>query len=111
MKGAILLGLAVVLLISVSETSAFCGGCGCNIFGCNCDWTPQQCRHRSARKVTFPVDAQHVMDLADSDKDGSISSEEAAIYFQNVNVIKKAFDLLDTDENGKITLEELDHKH
>ena len=23
--------------------TGICGGCGCNIFNCNCDWTPQEC--------------------------------------------------------------------
>ena len=35
--------LVAVFSIMIGTTDAFCGGCGCNVFNCNCDITAQQC--------------------------------------------------------------------
>ena len=33
--------------------TGICGGCGCNIFNCNCDWTPQECGACQNCRATF----------------------------------------------------------
>ena len=33
--------------------TGICGGCGCNIFNCNCDWTPQECGRCQNCRATF----------------------------------------------------------
>ena len=32
--------------LSLVPSEAFCGGCGCNVFNCNCDWRPDQCKRK-----------------------------------------------------------------
>ena len=53
MNKLLILALFVaVFSIMIGSSEAFCGGCGCNIFNCNCDWTPEQCRGCTNCKAT-----------------------------------------------------------
>ena len=41
---AIYFFVVVILLVNIKSNNALCGGCGCNVFGCNCQLTPQECK-------------------------------------------------------------------
>ena len=46
MKASFVLIFLMVFMVftkNFQETEAFCGGCGCNMFGCACDWTTDNC--------------------------------------------------------------------
>ncbi len=70
---------AVVLSVIISSTDAFCGGCGCNIFNCNCDVTPErcgkcpQCRGRKRRSL----DVGEYMNFETVDLDGNAFMDKA----------------------------------
>ena len=110
MKGSILLGLAIVVVFSLAEVDAFCGGCGCNVWGCNCDWRPNECKKRSVRDLVLPINkSSDVLEKADFDKDGLISLEEFSEYFKSADVLKTAFHHLDVDGDEKLSLKEIDN--
>ena len=72
---------AVVLSVIISSTDAFCGGCGCNIFNCDCDFTPEQCGKCPQCRVTGrkrrSLDVGEYMDFETVDLDGNAFMDKA----------------------------------
>ena len=79
MKASFVLIFLTVFMIftamSVKEAEAFCGGCGCNIFNCNCDWRPDQCKR----------------DVQDVPTNNSENSTQKRTTFEEISTITKLF--------------------
>jgi hypothetical protein len=111
MNKFIIFGLIAICFFSntFTKVDAFCGGCGCNIWGCNCDWKPSECKKRSIERmaVTFPK-ATELIKVADLDKDGKISLKEARKYFDKKDLLAIEFKKLDLNKDGKLSVNEID---
>jgi hypothetical protein len=106
MNKAIILCLAVICFISISGTEAFCGGCGCNIFGCNCDY--RECRRpKGRRSINYPTVDLLLKDM-DMDHDGMISLSEATPHLKYKRLLTAEFTKLDLNHDGKLDATELD---
>lgn len=106
MNKIIIIGLALVCLIITSRVDAFCGGCGCNIFGCNCDFRPWECKKGRIITTVSP----NIFEDADLNKDDTISLEELRAYFQDKDLIGLIFNKLDLNGDGKLNSTEIDSK-
>ena len=99
MNKLVLLALcAVVFSVMFGSCDAFCGGCGCNLFGCNCDFKPWECKRRS-RQVTFDPETYDV------DKNGLIDRNEFLWAFPAEDLYTE-FGRLDLNADGFISREE-----
>jgi hypothetical protein len=75
---------ALVFFVMIETSHGFCGGCGCNIFGCNCDiypgpycdgkWNIWGRREKGAIPDMFEEFAK-----MDTNNDGLVSLEETGL--------------------------------
>ena len=90
-KLMILSVFALVFFAMIGSSSAVCGGCGCNIFGCNCDYpVGPHCRGSSlgifdkvipsGRRKRAVTDMFAEFTKMDTNGDGQISIEEAGFF-------------------------------
>ena len=89
---------AVVFSVMFGSCDAFCGGCGCNIWGCNCDWEPHECRKVGRQSTVDP-------ETFDVDKNGLIDRNEFVRAFP-AEYLKTEFNELDRDADGFISRSE-----
>ena len=112
-----LLTCLIILSFFKVNVDCFCGGCGCNVWGCNCDWTPSQCNGRKRLAVPqnqTPVisnqTAAQLFDSMDINKDNKLDKHEVLNEILNKrqvyidNIIKT----MDKNNNGHIEPNELD---
>lgn len=122
--------LALILLVSCLQfdsINAFCGGCGCNIWGCNCDFRPgPHCqggkRKRSVdsslESLSGETNPQQIFKMIDLNQDGFLVLPEVEKYLaQKVTVgrtvtqldVPSEFDKIDTNKDGRLQSNEFDH--
>ena len=114
----LLIFVCLVLGFCINSSYAFCSGCSCNIWGCNCDYR-KICtcsRGRSLEKYgneTLPgeEEAQRFKSI-DINNDKVINKNEAILYLTKINkgsdlnLVTKWFNQADINGDGLIQLNE-----
>ena len=106
----LLIAVCLVIVFCINSSYAFCGGCICNIWNCNCD-LQKQCRcdyGRSSAKygdeTSSAIDETQRFKSIDINKDQAIDKNETIIFMSKFNKDVDSDQVLkwfnQTDKNG-----------